>query len=372
MGRKRKQEQRNKRRIFWPLAALVAVLVCMGALLVYRSGVLNLAHGGSEIISKVEPFTYENGTQQMFAPVKGGVAVANTTGLQVLDKNGVTMARSIVSMKSPALASAGDRAAAYDVGGTALRVGDPRGNVTVLDQSDAIISVTMNAAGYLAVVTEETGYKGLVTVYNEEFDPVYRWHSGTNYVLRACVSPDCQSMAALTLEESGGAVHVFSLSSEEEYAVFSAPGVLLFDCAFLGNDRLCGVHDGGLVFFTAAGVDGGSWSFGGQFLNGYSFDGDGFVTAVLSQYQTGSVGSVVTVGYGGSVTGQMTPQDAVQSVSVRDKQVLIRYGEYTAVYSQSLEETDRVPGGQGAKDAVLFDRNKGFLLYSGYCEPVTF
>ena len=107
-------------------------------------------------------------------------------------------------------------------------------------------------------------------------------------------------------------------------------------------------------------------------MNGYSFDGDGFVTAVLSQYQTGSVGSVVTVGYGGSVTGQMTPQDAVQSVSVRDKQVLIRYGEYTAVYSQSLEETDRVPGGQGAKDAVLFDRNKGFLLYSGYCEPVTF
>ena len=80
MGRKRKQEQRNKRRIFWPLAALVAVLVCMGALLVYRSGVLDLAHGGSEIISKVEPFTYENGTQQMFAPVKGGVAVANTTG----------------------------------------------------------------------------------------------------------------------------------------------------------------------------------------------------------------------------------------------------------------------------------------------------
>ena len=84
------------------------------------------------------------------------------------------------------------------------------------------------------------------------------------------------------------------------------------------------------------------------------------------------MGSVVTVGYGGSVTGQMTPQDAVQSVSVRDKQVLIRYGEYTAVYSQSLEETDRVPGGQGAKDAVLFDRNKGFLLYSGYCESVTF
>lgn len=372
MSRKRKKEQRNRRKGVWLVLALLVVLVCMGALLVYRSGILGSVHGEGEIISKTEPYTYETGTQQQFAALKGGLAVVNTTGLQVLDKSGVTVTRSIVSLTAPAVVTAGELAAAYDVGGTVLRVGDTKGNLTVLDTREKIISVTMNPTGCLAVVTEETGYKGLVTVYNKDFEPVYRWHSGTNFVLRAWVSPDSKTMAALTLEETGSAVHVFSLSSEEEYAAFYTQGVLLYDCAFLANDRLCGIHDGGLVFFTTAGVDGGSYSFGGQYLTGYSFDGDGFATVMLSQYQSGNAGAVLTVSYGGTVTGQLIPQDTAQGLSVRDKQVLIRYGEYAAVYSQSLEETDRVNGGAGARDAVLTDKNKGFLLYYGYCEPVTF
>lgn len=368
----RRKEKANRRKGLSLLLGLIVLLVGIGGLTVYRSGILNWAHGEGEIISKTEPYTYDTGTQLLFAPVKGGVAVANTTGLQVLDKDGVTVTRSIVSITAPAVVSAGNRAAVYDVGGTVLRVGDTKGALTVLDQKNKIISVTMNDAGYLAVVTEETGYKGLVTVYNDDLEPVYRWHSGTNFVLRACVSPDCATMAALTLEETGSGVHVFSLQSETEYASYACPGALLFDCAFLGNDRMCAVHDGGLVFFTTAGADGGSWSFGGQFLTGYSFGGDGFATLMLSQYQSGGTGAVVTVGYGGTVTGQLTPADPPQSLSVRDKQVLVRCHEYTAVYSQSLEETGRVTGGAGAKGAVLTEKNKGLLLYSGYCEPVTF
>ncbi len=368
----RERKGKRNRRGLGLILGLVVLLGSIGGLMVYRSGILSTAHGAGEIISKTEPYTYETGTQQVFAALKGGVAVVNTTGLQVLDKSGVMVCRSIVSMTTPAVASGGKRAVAYDVGGTVLRVGDTKGNVTLLDQDEKIISVSVNEAGYLAVVTEETGYKGRVTVYNGDLEPVYRWHSGSNYVLSACVSPDCRTMVALTLEETGSGAHVFSLAGEEEYAGYSAPGTLLFDCGFLGNDRLCAVHDGGLVFFSTSGADGGSWSFGGQYLTGYSFDGDGFATVLLSQYQTGSAGTAATVGYGGNVTGQLSMQEAAQGVSVRDKQVMIQYGESLALYSQSLEETDRVMGGQGAKGAVLTDKNKGYLLYSGYCEPVTF
>jgi len=372
VSKKAKHEKHNRRRGLGLVLGLAVVIAGIGGLMVYRSGVLSNAHGEGEIISKVEPYTYETGTQQSFAAMKGGLAVVNTTGLQVLDKDGVTAARSVVSMTTPAVAAAGDRAAGFDVGGTALRVADTKGSLTVLDTDEPIISVTVNESGWLAVVTEETGYKGLVTVYNAKCQPVYRWHSGTNYVLRAFVSPDCKTMAALTLEETGSAVHVFSLSSETEYACYAMPEVLAYDCAFLSNDRLCAVHDGGLLFFSTAGADGGSYSFGGQFLTGYSLDGNGFAAVLLSQYRTGGAGTVVTVGYGGNVTGQLSPTDAVQSMSVRDKQVLLRYGEYTALYSQALEETQRFGGGQGARGALLTDKNKGFLLYSGYCEPVTF
>jgi len=348
------------------------LVVAIAGLTAYRAGFLRRDADTENLRNQNGRYTFENGSQQVYAALNGGVAVASSTGLQVLDKDGYTILRSVVSVTTPALTVSDTTAAIYDVGGTLLRVGDTKGNLTTLDVTDTIISAKMNAAGWLAVVTEETGYKGLVTVYNAEMEAVYKWHSGTNYVLSALVSPDCKTMVALTLEETGSSVHVFSLSSETEYASYHGDGILLFDLAFLGNDRLCAIHDGGLVFFTTSGTEGGTYAFDGAYLAGYSFSGDGFATVLLSQYLSGNAGNVVTVGYGGNVTGQLTPDESVQGVYVRGKQVMLRYGEYTALYSQSLEEQTRFNGAQGAKYAILTDKDKGFVLYSGYCEPMNF
>lgn len=368
----KKRTKQNSTNPVWLLLGLLLLIGALVGLMVYRSGVLQGDGEEEDLRKQTERYVFETGTQQVFADVGGGVAVGSSTGLQILDAEGYTILRSVVSITTPAIVSGEDTAVVYDVGGTVLRAGNTDGKVTILDTEETIISATMNEAGYLAVVTEETGYKGKVTVYNAEMEKVYAWHSGTNYVLSARVSPDCKTMVALTLEETGSGAHVFSLSSEDEYAAFYAPGTLLFDIAFLGNDRLCGIHDGGLVFFTTAGVEDGSFSFEGRYLAGYSFEGDGFAAVMLSQYLSGSASTIITVGYGGSVTGQLTPEEVPQSVAVRDKQVMIRYGEYTALYSQSLEETNRLAVAQGGKNAVFTEKNKGFLIYSGYCEPITF
>ena len=51
---------------------------------------------------------------------------------------------------------------------------------------------------------------------------------------------------------------------------------------------------------------------------------------------------------------------------------LLRYGDSAAVYNQVLEEQRRASGVQGAKNLVLTEKDRGFLLYSGYCEPLNF
>ena len=74
----------------------------------------------------------------------------------------------------------------------------------------------------------------------------------------------------------------------------------------------------------------------------------------------------------GTVTGQLTLAEAVQNVSVREKQIAVRYGDSAAVYNQVLEEQRRASGVQGARNLVLTEKDRGFLLYSGYCEPLNF
>ena len=353
--------KKQRRGWVWLLAGLLLAGILAG-LMVYRSDVLR--GRDTSLQNESTRWTFEPGAQMTYAAAGGGVAIGSSTGLQMLDKDGYTAAQSVVSVTTPALTAAGSAAAVYDVGGTVLRLGSANGTTVILDTADAIFSAALNDSGWMALVTEETGYKGKVTVYNAEMEPVYYWHSG-NYVLSARISPDCRTMAALTMEETGSAVHIFSLSSETEYAVYRTESLLLFDMDFLGNDRLCAVQDGGLVFFTTVGADDGSWSFDGRYLSGYSFGGDGFVTVLLSQYLSGNTGEMCTVTYGGTVTGQLTLAEAVQNVSVREKQIAVRYGDSAAVYNQVLEEQRRASGVQGAKNLVLTEKDRGFLLYSG-------
>ena len=81
---------------------------------------------------------------------------------------------------------------------------------------------------------------------------------------------------------------------------------------------------------------------------------------------------MLTVGYGGSVTGQLLTEESVQNISVREKQVMLRYSDSAAIYTQALEEQERAAETGGAKNSVLTGKNRGFLLFSGYCEPLKF
>ncbi|MDO4749796.1 MAG: DUF5711 family protein, partial [Eubacteriales bacterium] len=148
-----------------------------------------------------EAFSYESGGEQVFALSGDGLAAASVTGLQLLDSDGKTVARQVFSMDQPSVAVSPVLCAFFDVGGTALRTAGPDGTVTDLDTEDTIISVSVNENGYLAVTTEEQGYKGCVTVYSPELEPLYRWHAGTGYTLSARVSPAGSQLVVNCLTE---------------------------------------------------------------------------------------------------------------------------------------------------------------------------
>lgn len=140
------------------------------------------------------------------------------------------------------LAKAENGATAYCVGGqtVAFSGGD------VISTGKRIISVQLSDSGHAAVCTQEAGYMGLVTVYDELKAPVYRWYSAKGAVITAAVSPDGKMLAVLT--ERG--VHLFSLSDETERA--------MVECSDMRSvlwleDTVCTVGDESIVSISASG-----------------------------------------------------------------------------------------------------------------------
>ena len=89
-------------------AALVLLAVCAGLLYAYLHPdslrALQRREGGQDL------FTYEAGSGQTFAVAGNALAVASSTGIQLIDADGETILRKIFSMDEPAVAACGDRA----------------------------------------------------------------------------------------------------------------------------------------------------------------------------------------------------------------------------------------------------------------------
>ncbi len=339
---------------FFVLAALFVL-----SLILFRPGT-------EEGVIETSPYALDSSASQRFAVMDGGyLAVASGGGMQIFDENGSLVQREAVTMLQPALDAAGDYAAACDVGGTTLVTMDRKGNVKTTELPNALIAVAAAPDGWLAVVSEAQGYRGLVTVYDEKQNVIYEWYSGEDYVVNAALS-DNHTLAVLCAGSGGSKVHVFTMNSEEEAGYF-ASDELMIDVFWADDGRLAALSEKRLVFLDRHAVQTAEYAFGGLHLYDYSTGGDGLTTLALSAYRTGGTCTLVTLSPSGKVLGERTV-DAVTSVAAHGKQILVRSGAVLTLYNQQLEDMRTLEiDPLGVRDARLLQSGIALLIYDYSC-----
>lgn len=354
-----KQRQTSRRRIIW-IAALVAVaLLFVLSLILFRPG-------RKESVVETSPYALDSSASQRFAVMDDGwLAVASGGGLQIFDENGSLVQREAVTLLEPALDASGAYAAACDVGGTTLVTMNRKGNAQTMELSSALIAVSVTEDGWLAVVTEAQGYRGMVTVYDQKQNVIYEWYSGEDYVVNAALSEN-HTLAVLCAGSRGSKVHVFTMNSEEEAGVFAAPE-LLVDLLWTDDGKLAALSAERVVFLDRHAAQTTEYAFGGLHLYDYSTGGDGLLTLALSAYRTGGTCTLVTLNPSGKVLAERTG-DAVTGVDARGKQILVRSGSVLTLYNQQLEDMRALEFDPlGVRQARLLKSGRILLIYDYSC-----
>ena len=371
---KHAKPKQNNHRI---LAVIVTILAVILAVLVflYRDKLPGASPSGNsddiaDIISKSEPFTYETGSQQMFALMGDSLAVASSTGLQLLDKSGETVSREVFSMSNPAVCANNSSCAVYDVGGYSLRIYKD-GEFNNLDRSAEIISVSVNSGGFYAVAGYEAGYKGSVTVYDSTLNPIYEWFSGTGYILDAAVSPDNSTLAVLCVESSGTVVHLFHFDSENEFASVSIPNELAFKLSFEQGGNFCVLSEKSIHFYGPKAQELSVFSFEDNYLANYSLSEE-YWAVVLSKYVSGSDVTLQSFGGSGKVLGTVPLSAEPLSLSSQGQKLLVLGTSDISLYSHDLHLQKQNHVAAGFVSAVLLPKGSVLLLSSHYGEKCEF
>ncbi len=367
-------KQNSTRRI---LAVILTLLVVILAVIVFLykdkfvpSPQSKKTEDLADIISSNEPFTYETGSKQMFASMGSDLAVASSTGLQLLDKDGNTVSREVFSMTNPAVCASGSTCAFYDVGGYSLRIYKD-GKFENMDRDSQITSVSVNSSGYYAVAGADPGYKGSVKVYDSTLKPVYEWYSGSGYIIDAAVSPDSTMLAVLCVESSGSIVHIFKMDSEDEYASASVPDELMFRLSFEAGGNFCIISEKSIHFFSSGGKELSSYDFGDNYLADYELS-ESCWAVVLSKYVSGSDVTLLSFSGSGKEAGTSPLSSEPVALASQDGKLLVLSSSDIALYSRDLHLQKQNHVVPGFVSAVLLPSDSVLLLSSHYGEKCKF
>lgn len=319
-----------------------------------------------------EAFTYETGAEQVFAAVGDGLAVASSSSLQLLNAAGEIVFKQVASYDSPAVFGTAGGALFCDLGGDHAVFALPSGESRELRTGGTILTGSVNENGWFCLVTAEAGYKALVSVYNSDGEKQYEWWSGSGYVLRAAVSPDNRTLAAVCAERDCTKLHIFALNSETEKGGALIENALFYDLAWLGGDTICAVGETGLRFFDAAGVQTGEYALEGRYLLDYTLGRSGFAAIYVSDYRSGAGGELLTLSAEGKVLGSAALDRDVVSLSAEGKQLLVMTAGSLVLYNQELVRQFANETLMTAKRAILRPAGDILLLHAYSAERFSF
>ncbi len=354
------------------IVAVLAIGAVTAAVLLDRSGFDGLRR--SVIYAKAvkdengcaQLYRYSSDQSGHFASIEGSLVSVSMHQLTVLDEKNKTLYDEAVKFQSPALAAGGGRAAAYDVGGTAVYVLSDKGLVYKLDCAGEVLSASLNAKGWLTVVCGESGCKAAVRVYDADGEAVFAFRSADRFVMTAALSSDSRTLAAVTMGQENGTfasyVVFYRVNSDKEAGKCTLRGSVVYDLMAAGSG-FCAVTEEQLCFIGTDGVMTATYDYGGDYLRRVSVSGDGYAALLLGRYRTGTQHRIVTVGSDGAEIASVELDAEVTSLSAAGRYVAVLCSDHLTIYDKQLLPCAQLEEVSQAREILM--RSDGSAVLAG-------
>lgn len=357
------------------LAFLVTAALVLGALaaVVYRDKLnldalrrwLNYRSIQTSQAGLTEPFTHGGGERLDMACLESGYLFASTAGAHFYSSGGVELGSQVTHMEKPVLSTSSRYGVVYDAGGSSLFQfsGNREPFLYTPEHSSGILSARVNNSGWLTVTGLHDHYRGGVTVLNANHQPVITLNFSSAFVADAILSPDCRTVAVVTISQTDGAfqstLHFYSTNATEPFNTVELDSFTVLDMDF-DSSGLWLLGESSLITLTAKGQEQAEYPFEPTFLKGYALDGDGFAALLLGKYRAGSARDVVTVGHDAQIIARQELNGQVLSMTAAGRYLALLSGQELNVYTNDLTGYSSLSDTQSARHAAL--HNDGSVL----------
>lgn len=160
--------------------------------------------------------------------------------------------------------------------------------------------------GYTLEVSEESGYKGVVTIYEGSGEAAFKWYSPDEYIVTGTLESNVESFAVVTLSGAGCKFRVFDLMNpvleDDEYVCyengfFTSTETMYYEIGYLSRNRIFAIAADRATIFDASAKIFSEYSITDGYWTGYTVE-NGKLTLTQAKYSVGE--STGTVRFDGS------------------------------------------------------------------------
>jgi len=227
----------------------------------------------------------------------------------------------------------------------------------LLDDTVDLLSARVNDSGWLAVTAQQSGYKGAVTVYDREGEKVIQISLSSTFVMDAAISPDCKTVAVVTVDQEGGRftsqILFYPVNQTEPSARADLEGITVLDLDYesgllwiLGEDRI-------LTVDPSSGALKGSCSFQRSYLKGCSLGAEGFALLLTGRYQAGDATQALVIGADGAILSSVELTAPVLDHTGAGDRFALLTGSQLQIFDRSAQVLSTLEGTQAARFTAL-------------------
>ncbi len=324
---------------------------------------------------EAQAFHCGGSASDIYVSLDNDLLVCTKNSIGLWSQSGTQYVDQAAAMASPAACARAGTAVVYDAGGTQLFVFRQRALVFSMNSDGPLISARISANGLLTVVSQQSGFRSVVTVYNTDFQPVAAVQLSSVYAMDAQLADDGHTLVIVTIGQNNG-------SFASSLAVCDL-NTLVYEVDFDIDSAI--VHDLGSSVILELELDGRIWALGDRelsvldgaadllgtvnwsdrYLKAYSLRGDGFAVALLGKYRAGTQAELSVVDDSAALVGSLSLDEQVLSVSAAGRYFAVLTSDRLDIYTKDMSLYSSLEGILGARKVLLRPDGTAFLISSG-------
>lgn len=362
------EEKSKKTFIIIVIALVILALAAFVGAVIRQSGTFSLSAvedflSGIRHTQRAEEFFFDADSKTVCADVNGSFLACSAAKVQLLSPEGTKLYEENLLLDSPAVTASDRYALVYDLGGTYAALFSGKTLLWSKTMENVIISATVDNSGHAVICTQETGYKGSVNVFDKNGKALYKWSSGSGYVLTAAMTGTAD-LAVLTLGKEGSVITALNLNEEAEKGSAVIAEDMVVELAVMYNGELLAVSDQA-VYSVEPEKEKAElrYTFDGGHLAGLGVCGE-YLTLYLRDYSVGNVGRLVVLGSGGKEEATLSNDQEVRAMACGGGSVYVLRPEGLQVLSRKLEQNQVYENAAGAGNVIVLADGSAAVIFS--------